>query len=217
MQSPRLGQEEAVVGLDRRRAVKKVMQRGHVRAFGMAPLHWLVELLRIAEQNDAPRSLRNRQNIRKRHLRGFVDEQNVDRACRVGPRPEPRRCAGDRSSVADRVEERLIACYAADGRVFGFSICRLLNALQVDARLPGRDRHVLEKLANDLVTVGRHADLPPGGDKSRAPGGPWIGNTPPVIAGAIRQAASSAVSPCISMGWPPIRGGARMSKSRAAR
>ena len=70
-----------------------MMQRRDIRAFGMTALHRLFELLRIADQHDAPRGLRHRQNIRERHLRGFVDEENVDCVCGIGERPKPCRSA----------------------------------------------------------------------------------------------------------------------------
>ena len=95
-----LVEEQAADRLDRLLVLKKVMQRGDVRAFGMAALHRLFELLRIAEEHDAPRGLRRRQHVGERHLRGLVDEQNIHRVRRIGRSPEPRRSAGHVTAIA---------------------------------------------------------------------------------------------------------------------
>ena len=93
MQPPGLGEKQAAIGRNRLLAVKNVMQRRHVRAFGVAALHRLFELLRIAEQHDAARRLRHRQDVGERHLRGLVDEEHVDRvrSVRRAPRAMPSR------------------------------------------------------------------------------------------------------------------------------
>jgi hypothetical protein len=50
----------------------------------------LFELLRIAEEDDAPCSLRHRQDVRQRHLPRLVDEEHVDRTLKLRTGPEPR-------------------------------------------------------------------------------------------------------------------------------
>ena len=72
-----------------------VLQRRRVDAVGMTSLLRLLELLRIAEQHDAVRRLRHGDDVRERHLSGFVDEEHVDRRLEFRSRPQPRRAADD--------------------------------------------------------------------------------------------------------------------------
>ena len=84
-----------------------VLQRRDVDALGVAPLLRLLELLRIAEQHEAPRRLRDGEHVRERHLAGLVDEENVDapatlrepRATRCRRRREPARRRAGRDIV----------------------------------------------------------------------------------------------------------------------
>ena len=55
-----------------------MVESGNVRTFGMTALRGLLELLRIAEQDERLAGLRNRQHVGERHLRGLIDEQHID-------------------------------------------------------------------------------------------------------------------------------------------
>ena len=48
----------------------------------MAPLDGLLKLARIAEENQTVGSLRHGKHVGERHLRRFIDEQNIDGALR---------------------------------------------------------------------------------------------------------------------------------------
>ena len=86
------------------------MQRRNIGAFGMATLHRLIELLRIAEQHDAGRRLRYRQHIGKRHLRRFIDKQHVDGLRGIGRCPEPGRAARHMRLVSYCIQQFSIVC-----------------------------------------------------------------------------------------------------------
>ena len=45
----------------------------------MAALHWLFQLLGIAQKNERARRLGNRQHVRKRHLSCFVHDEDIHR------------------------------------------------------------------------------------------------------------------------------------------
>jgi hypothetical protein len=64
------------------------------------PLLGLVELLGIAEEHELGRGRRDGHGVREGVLAGLVDEEDVDRALHVVPRPEPR-------GAGDEVERRL--------------------------------------------------------------------------------------------------------------
>ena len=124
MKPPRLLEEQPAVGGDGLMAVQQVMKGRDIRAFGMAALHGLVELLRIAEQHDGPGSLGDGQDIRQRHLRGLVDEQHIDRRRGIGPRPEPGRGRGDMARRADCRQQSRIVLREAQPRLIRFGFAR---------------------------------------------------------------------------------------------
>ena len=57
----------------------------------MRALKRLLELLGIAEKDDALRGLRCGEDIGQRHLARFIHEQDVDRSGELVARPQPRR------------------------------------------------------------------------------------------------------------------------------
>ena len=81
-------EEPAIVG-DGLTALKQVLEGRHFRALGMAALLRLLQLLRVAEEDDALGRLRDRKDVRKRHLPGLVHEEHVDGIAEVGARPHP--------------------------------------------------------------------------------------------------------------------------------
>jgi hypothetical protein len=57
----------------------------------MTPLDWLFQLTRVSEKNNAFSGLRNGETIRQRHLRRFIDKQDIDPSPGVGSSPKPGR------------------------------------------------------------------------------------------------------------------------------
>ena len=97
-----------------RTAFEQVSQRRPLGSGRMRALERLVELLRVAEQHEAPGRRRYGDDVRERHLAGLVDEQDVDRAAEVLARPDPGRPAGDvdlarRERVAQLAVRRVAA------------------------------------------------------------------------------------------------------------
>src|SRR5258708_2232952 len=78
MEPPRLFEEKAVFIVDSLRAAEQMVERRNIGALGMATLRRLLELSRIAKEHDTGACVRNRQHVCKRHLRGLVDEDDVD-------------------------------------------------------------------------------------------------------------------------------------------
>ncbi len=74
---------------------EEVLQRGGVGAFGVRAALRLLELLGIAEKNDALRGLRHGEDVGERGLAGLVDEEDVERVRVFLARPEPGRPGAD--------------------------------------------------------------------------------------------------------------------------
>ena len=140
---------------DRPIASKHVLECGCVGALGMTSFCWLFELLRVTEQHHAVGSLRNRDDIRERHLAGFVDEQDVDRRREFRTRPKPRCPSHDvHFTGLQRREHCLVARQRGNARVL--VILRVVTGLVSEANRGVRAvrfiRHGVEKIADDLVT-----------------------------------------------------------------
>ena len=69
--------------------VEHVRQHRAVRAGRMHALQRLIQLLRIAEQQQALGAARRGQRVGQRHLPGLVDAEHVHQALDFTPRPEP--------------------------------------------------------------------------------------------------------------------------------
>lgn len=74
MKPPGFLKEQAAIACNGLMAVQQMMKGGDIRAFGMAALHGLVELLRVSEENDGSGSLGDGEYVRQRHLRSLVDK-----------------------------------------------------------------------------------------------------------------------------------------------
>ena len=75
------------------RAVQPVVQGGNLTTFRVATLKGLFELLRVAEQDEAPAGSSGSEHVGQRHLAGFVNHQHVDALLELGARPAPGRPA----------------------------------------------------------------------------------------------------------------------------
>ena len=69
-------------------------QRGAVGALRVGALERLVELLRVAEQDEAVGRPRHRDDVGERDLARLVDEQDIDGVGHLRRRPQPRRAGG---------------------------------------------------------------------------------------------------------------------------
>ena len=69
---------------------EKILQRRDVRALRVATLLRLVELLRISQEHNTLGTSRANEDISKRHLAGFVDEEHIYGLRIVRSRPQPR-------------------------------------------------------------------------------------------------------------------------------
>ena len=68
---------------------------GEIGAFGIAALLGLLELLRVAEKDQAAGCGRDGEDVRQGHLPGLVDEEDVDRVLELLARPQPGGAAED--------------------------------------------------------------------------------------------------------------------------
>ena len=66
-----------------------MIERGSVHAVWMTALRRLIELLRIAKEDDGFRRLGNGQDVGQGHLGRLVDEEHVDRIDGVRTSPKP--------------------------------------------------------------------------------------------------------------------------------
>jgi AAA domain len=97
-----------------------------------------------------------------------------------------------------------------------FPFIRFMTALNVDTMLIRCLDYGVEEIPNNFVAVRRSSQTIRAPVKVfPAPGGPWIGRTPPIRCPQRRTAASTVVSACWCSGCPPTRGGSRSKRSRA--
>ena len=130
----------------------------------MDALKRLVQLLRVAQQQQALGTARRGQGVGQGHLAGFVDAEHVDQAFRFVARPEPGRAADHvkrsrrerRAGVADIQEGLRVGEFGFAGSEAG-----PLTDRDVDSPLPSDPRGLFQELADDLVAVGRDAHLLP--------------------------------------------------------
>ena len=137
MQPPGLVQEQAAVGRDGLVLAEEVLERRDVGAVGMAALLRLLELLRVAEQDQALRRLRDREHVRQRHLPGLVDEQHVHGFAQLFARPQPAGAGDDIGPAASEARRPRRGCRSSPrcrrcGGVRPFA--HLLQAADVCAR-----------------------------------------------------------------------------------
>ena len=130
MEAPGVLEEQAEVGRHRRLAAEDVRQGRPLGARRVRSLERLVELLRVAEQDEAVRGRRDRDDVGQRDLAGLVHEQDVDRsaifgaptATRAGRELARRRRARARTSrrilrrASPRVVDDLVLVGLLDGR-----------------------------------------------------------------------------------------------------
>ena len=74
----------------------------------------LIELLRIAEQDEAGRRCGHRGDVGQRHLPRLVDEQHVDRLDHRVGRPQPRGSGGEVGKPGVELRSDVAVVLAAD-------------------------------------------------------------------------------------------------------
>ena len=128
----------------------------------MGALRRLVQLLRVAQQHQIRPRMGDGQHVGERHLRGLVDEEDVDATLRFGPGPEPGRAGRDLAAAGERSEHRRVGlCHS---KTFVIAVCRVgrqaadfLNRPQVDPILLCRCQHAVKQIPDHFVAVGADA------------------------------------------------------------
>ena len=95
MQPPGRLEEEAAVRRDGRVLAEEVRERGTIGAGRVRALRRLVQLLRIAQQDEAVGGARHGDDIGQGDLAGLVDEEHVDGIAHAGRGPQPRGTRGE--------------------------------------------------------------------------------------------------------------------------
>src|SRR6266513_4732253 len=124
----------------------------------MAPLRGLVQLPRIAQQDQVLGGMRNGEYVGERHLRGLVDEEDVHSVLSLFACPKPGGAAGDLMPRPQRLEQLLVVARKGQMRLIVLRVVGLLDASDVDACLLRSLGDLVEESTDDLVTRGRDAD-----------------------------------------------------------
>src|SRR4051794_26998798 len=163
MEPPGALEEQALRRWHRRRAAEEVRKRGTLGARWMRALERLVELLRVAEQDEAGTRARHGDDVGERDLPRLVDEQDVHRADHLRRRPQPRRPGG---------EVRLTGIESAPdvGRVLPPDDARILEDLDDLAALDRSNIHAfaLSRVKDRREHVADHLVARSGGPPARS-------------------------------------------------
>ena len=128
----------------------------------MRSLERLVELLRVAEQDEVTSRRGDGDRVGERQLPRLVDHEDVDRRGELGPRPQPGGSADDVHLAGSERIEKVPVISVWLGRVGGAIAVRVRLLADRDRDLVGGrprcDR--VEQVADDAMAVGSDADLP---------------------------------------------------------
>ena len=162
--APSLVEEDAAGRVDGRGFAEEVAEDGDVGAGRVDPLDGLVELARVAEQDEAPRRLADGEGIREAHLSRLVDDEDVHGAGHLLARPQPRGAGGEvRVAAGERLGHLVVGAGLDDALVrTAVAGVRLLDPADFDRRAVGRLAHGVEQVGDHLVAVGGHPDPLPG-------------------------------------------------------
>ena len=126
----------------------------------MTGLLGLLELLRVAQQDDVLGGTRYGKHVRERHLSRFVDKQDVDTFRKVRSRPQPRRAT--QNAIATLSKQRVYALVVVERvqrRRRSFLGAAFVQTLEVVKSAFVRDLNgVGQQVSNHLVAHGRDAD-----------------------------------------------------------
>ena len=85
--APRVVEEDAAGRVDGRRFAEEVAEGRDAGAGRVDPLDGLIELARVAEQDETRRCLADGEGVREAHLSRLVDNEHVHRAGHLRARP----------------------------------------------------------------------------------------------------------------------------------
>jgi len=190
-------------------AGEEVLEGRGVDAFGVRAALRLLELLRVAEEDDALRGLGHGEDVGEGSLAGFVHEEDVEGAGVLVARPHPRRAGADlRGAVGERGEDAgVVGDFddAGDGRVglLGAGL-DLLDAGDGDLHFAGGFEDGVEG-ADDLVADGRDADLEARVRRRRRSSARRCRSSPPRAGPGWRGGSGRGRAPCASQRRPVLR------------
>ena len=155
--------EQPFVTLYGTASVEQVSQRRSIRAVGMRAQGGLVKLLRVAEQHQVRRGVRDCQRVRQRHLPRLVHEQRVHAVLRFRTRPQPGGAGPDLAIALETPEHVAIvggqnhAHIARVVHVVRVPAAYLSHRLNVQFLLIGGVKHAFQQVDDDLMAVGADA------------------------------------------------------------
>jgi hypothetical protein len=163
VQAPRLLAEEATVAGERVGA-DEVLERGHACAGRVHALRGLLELARIAEQDDAPGRAGRGEHVGERDLAGLIDDEQVDGVGHLLAGPEPDGAGGeiDVALGQERLDLRVLVGALDGGILRRAPLARLLDPPEGELLLARGRTHLVEQVHDDLVTRRGDADALPG-------------------------------------------------------
>src|SRR5687767_7225222 len=112
----------------------------------MAPLHRLLELAGIAQQDDALCRLGNSQDVRQGHLGGFINEEDVDGPSCVWTSPQPRGARRDMAGTSYRREQLAILRRELKPWHVAFLLANFLNASDAGSSFLGGPNDFIQKI-----------------------------------------------------------------------
>ena len=117
---------------------EQVPEHGGLRLVRHRALRDLRQLVRVAEQDEVPRRVADRDDVRERDLARLVDDQRVDEAGEVLAREEPRRARDELELLVEQVAPVVarIDELALEARVAAGGLLAAPEAEALLARLP---------------------------------------------------------------------------------
>ena len=149
-------EEEPLAGRHRRVGSEHVAKGRPIGAGRMRSAERLIELLRVAQEDDARRRLRHCQDVGERDLARLVDEQHVNRARHLWRRPEPGRARREVGLAGAKRGGRLSGVLRSDDQRIVEDLVGVaaLDGPDLDRLLGGGDQHGPQQVPDDLVAVG---------------------------------------------------------------
>ncbi len=144
----------------------------------MRALEGLVELLRIAEQDDRARGARHGEHVGERHLTRLVDEEDVEQPIALGRRPQPDGSSSHVVLVVGDSVPRLGIVFRDRHTVVVDGLVVLGDLLDASDRHAGFGSGILDvpqEVADHLVAVGADAHLPAARNQSHDHPGTGVG------------------------------------------
>ena len=156
MKPPGFLQEKPLFSGDSWLISEQMANSGYFSALWMSALRRLVQLLRVANENQIRAGVGYGQDIGQRHLRRFVHEQYVDSILRLGPGPQPGGSGGNLTGAAEFLKHLPVVFRQRHAR-WRFSVGiagYFAHSAQVEVPFPGCQHHLVQQIDADLVAVG---------------------------------------------------------------